>query len=140
MKEYLPTDDCKKCGGQCCKSLPAPYIPKDILKIFGDVQTAINSGLVAIDRWEANIPMYFIRPKTKGVDRLYDFSWGGECIHLTDKGCSLPREKMPFFCKTVEPQSNFECNDHLSKYNSKYWAGVLWKRSRINLQNLEKGV
>ncbi len=132
MKEYLSTEKCIECKGRCCKLMPAPYTPKDIIRIFGDINTAIKSNIVAIDCWDDDIPLYFIRPKIVNVDNLVDFSWGGRCIHLTDLGCSLLRKNMPTFCKLLEPEKN-GCSSHFKKHNSKYWAGLLWKRSKIDL-------
>lgn len=132
VKGYLPTKECVKCRGACCKHLPAPYTPKDVVRIFGNVEGAIKSNLIAIDWWEADEPLYFIRPKVKEVSKLYDASWGGECIHLTESGCALPREKMPTFCKILKPRENGgTCSDGIKKHNSKYVAGLLWKRLEL---------
>ena len=140
MNEYLSPEICKKCGGKCCKRLPAPYTPKDIIRIFGNVQNAIKSGIVAIDCWDRKLePLYFIRPKIKGVKKLYHRSWGGECMHFGKNGCNLPREKMPFFCKTLEPKDGeIICDDHLHGHSEKHLAGILWRRSKINLEGLVK--
>jgi len=132
MKEYLPNKLCVECKGKCCKRMPAPYAPNDILRIFESIEKAIKSNTVAIDWWETSEPLYFIRPKTKGTTKLYDASWGGECIHLTKNGCELPRNKMPHYCKTLEATKS-GCNDHHHKHNSKYWAGLSWKKAKIDL-------
>lgn len=134
MKEYLPTELCKNCGGKCCKKIPAPYLPSDIRRIFGDIEKAVKSGMVAIDWWEGDNPLYFMRPKTIKTDDLYDPSWGGQCIHLTETGCALPRNQRPHHCKTPEPKENDECDSHFKKNNSKYWAGIAFKRAKIDLK------
>lgn len=136
MKEYYKPEICAKCGGECCKTMPAAYTPKDILRIFGSVKKAVCSGTVAIDWWEADRPLYFMRPKIVGVSELYDPTWGGVCIHYSDNGCLLDRDKMPTFCKTLEPKENDKCDDHIKRHNCKYLAGLLWKRSKMQLENL----
>ena len=85
MKEYLNPKLCSECGGECCLRLPGCYTPNDIKRIFGSVDKAVQSGLVAIDWWEASPPLYYVRARSVGVPRLYDPSWGGRCIHWTEK-------------------------------------------------------
>ncbi len=107
-REFLSTEFCVGCG-HCCKRMPAPYTPSDIVRIFGGVKEAKSSGIVAIDWWEDEFPIYFMRPKTVETNRLHDPSWGGRCIHLKKHGCELPREKRPFFCKALEPKEDRNC-------------------------------
>lgn len=133
MKEFMPIEECNKCGGACCQRMPAPYTPADIESIFGSLYEAIESGKVAIDAWDGDVPLYFLRPKIVGVAKLVDYSWGGTCMHWSDKGCALPREQMPTFCKTLEPKANGgSCDDHIKKENSKYFAALLWKRAKVD--------
>ena len=132
MNEFFKPEICKKCGGTCCLRLPAPYTPKDIQAIFGGIEQAIQSGKVAIDNWENPI-LYFMRPKTVLNNNLYDPSWGGACIHHKSNGCELPRDKMPTYCKTLEPKED-GCDNHFKKENSKFWAGILWKKSKVDLR------
>ena len=135
---YIP-EICIKCGGDCCKRSPAPYTPKDISRIFGGIEKAIDSGTIAIDWWEGDRPIYFVRPKTIKTKALYDPSWGGQCIHLRTDGCKLSRDKMPTFCKALEPKDNGECVDHVKRFPSKLLAAKLWKRSGIDLSKFNQG-
>ena len=137
MKEYLNSEICSKCGGKCCLRMPGCYTPNDITRIFRSVEDAIQSGLVAIDWWEAEGPLYYMRAAVLGVSNLYDPSWGGQCIHWSKEGCKLSREQMPTFCKTLEPKIDGKCDDHIKKHNEKYLAGLLWKRSNLDLSKRE---
>lgn len=135
---YQPTKQCQLCKGMCCKQLPAPYSPFDIKKLFPaetfikSIALAINSNTIAIDWWEGNNPLPFLRPKTKNNQRsIYDPSWGGECIHLTDSGCNLKFENRPHYCKTLEPKEP-DCDAHL-KVNSKLTAAKAWRKTKIDL-------
>lgn len=119
-------------------SLPGPYTPADIKRIFGSVEKAIKSNLVAIDWWEAEESLYFIRPRVEGVDDLYDPSWGGECIHLTDTGCNIPFDNRPTYCKALKPKKYHDCDDSIGGHNSKYRAAIQWKKSKIDLSNWRK--
>jgi len=132
MKEYFNPEICKKCGGECCKRQPAPYTPMDIMRIFGSVEIAIQSGKVAIDWWGEIEKLYFFRPKVQGVYQLYHPSWGGVCIHWTETGCELPREKMPYFCKIGKPSETRNCHPPYRRHNERYYAGLLWKRTKID--------
>ena len=136
MNDYLPNKQCAICKGECCKNLPAPYTPNDIIRIFGSVENAVKSGEVAIDWWEASPPLYFMRPKIKGVEKLYHPAWRGECIHLTNKGCRLPRNKQPSYCKYLEPRKSAKdrCNPHNKKENSKYTSAMEFKKAKIDLE------
>lgn len=132
--EFSPSKICTECAGACCKSISGPYTPDDVIRIFGSVQGAKDSGIVAIDSWSGDPEKYFMRPRLKNAKyTLYDFSFGGECIHLTDKGCSLERDKMPHFCKRLEPKEGPSCNDHCGNFrNSKDLAKELWFQSELH--------
>jgi Fe-S-cluster containining protein len=134
MKEYLNKEICAACGGYCCKKMPAPYVPKDILRIFGSVEAAVASGKVGIDSFPLDTPGYYMRPKTIGVESLADFSLSGVCVFLSEKGCSLPREQMPTLCKNVEPKPGLRCDDHLRRGNYNYLAALLWRHSKMDKQ------
>lgn len=113
---------CAKCGGRCCKSMPCEIFPQDV---FGDKEPSFEllkewiekHPLYCIDWWDGDVRgldwcdddyldrCYYIHPKTKGEkDRgLFIASWGGECIFLTDTGCSLSWEDRPLGGKALTP-------------------------------------
>ena len=113
---------CAVCEKPCCEHMPGVCIPADfgtpnLPKLFD----ALESGKYAIDWWEGNpMPMaeqddesrlreahkqgYFVRPATKKeVGNVFDPSWGGECVFLTEKGCELPLKKRPAQCRVIVP-------------------------------------
>lgn len=127
---------CATCGGKCCKSLPGAALPTDFAEPLADsLEAAFSSGLWAIDWWEGD-PRglayddpnavsrgYFLRPRTVGKMQLYDPSWGGECVHLGNKGCALPYEKRPAGCRLLEPSRGPVCPEH---GGSKREAAIAW--------------
>lgn len=119
-KNYLNTKICKQCGGACCKRLPGGCLPEDFGEpLFENLIKAFKTGY-AIDWWEGDPTGkdkvacgYFVRPKIKGVDRLYDPSWGGECIFFIEgKGCTLLPDKRPAECRMLEPKKDGNCIKH----------------------------
>lgn len=42
------------------------------------------------------------------VNKLVDRSWGGQCVLLTEAGCSLKFEERPRMCQVLKPNFNFE--------------------------------
>ena len=117
----VSTEECKKCGGQCCKALGCQFSPSDFKKI--DYDTLLNfindTKCISIDWWEGNpfeeddniensyfdidtgnlidsnneqvYKSYFLR--IRNVDSpIVDPSYGGRCCLLTDTGCKLPFE------------------------------------------------
>ncbi len=131
---------CSQCGGKCCKRFPGAYYPQDFTLPLGDsLEAAFKGKLVAIDWWEGDPRdvvkgkrldrAYFIRPRVKKSAKLFDASWGGECIHLTDTGCSLPTDSRPTGCKMLEPAAGgVGCIRHHTQgnHNDKQEACLKW--------------
>jgi len=112
-KNYLNSKICKECGGACCKFMPGECFPEDFGKpLLENLMESFKSDNWAIDWWEGDPrydegkleKAYFIRPKIKGVNKLFDPSRGGECIFLKEKGCALSPEKRPISCRLLEPK------------------------------------
>lgn len=117
---YTDAKLCAECGGKCCKRMPGSAHPDDFGQpLKENLIAAFRSGNWAVDWWEGDPRpgMYelprglFVRPAIKGVYRLMDPSWGGECTFLTNTGCSLPYDKRPAICRLLEP-SKTECISH----------------------------
>ncbi|MBA7525328.1 hypothetical protein ES705_17479 [subsurface metagenome] len=131
---------CEECGGKCCKKLPGGYSPEDIKRLFSakslrlSVKKALETKRIAIDWWEDDPPLYFLRPATKGKEGIiYDPSWGDKCTFLMSDGCSLPKEERPEVCRKLEPKSKEEsCITHY-KEPTKYAMGLLWKKTKLDL-------
>jgi len=130
VRQYLQTDVCAQCGGDCCKKLGGAAIPADILRNFGGtleyaLQSALESGDWVVDWWEGD-PRgldydnpnhvsrgYYLRPRSLGDGRrLMNGSWGGQCLLLTVTGCSLPPHLRPWSCRALEPKPNGKCETH----------------------------
>jgi Fe-S-cluster containining protein len=117
---------CIICAGKCCKQCPGAAFPEDFkLSKPSDnhnfLVNSLKSGKWCIDWWEGDprkghdefIISYFIRPVMKGHENeLTHAGWGGECIFLSDKGCTLPAGKRPKNCKMLEPRSDNLCILH----------------------------
>ncbi len=126
MKTYLNEKLCAKCGGQCCKVCPGALSPEDLTKPLKAALIALfKTGKYAIDWYEAEEQGYYIRAAVKDNNNLFDPTWGGECVFLTDSGCELSLENRPYQCRMVEPVPDPKnCISHSgSKYNiSELWA------------------
>lgn len=130
-KNFLNINICKKCSGKCCKSMPGSAYPEDFKEpLLESLIEAFNSENWAIDWWEGDLTnkndlekAYYIRPRTKDNKDLFDPSWGGECIFLNEKGCTLEPEERPQSCRLLEPRGNGSCILH---GESKRGAAVAW--------------
>ena len=139
-KYYFNEVICKDCGGKCCKSLPGFCTPKDIIRLFpskslkASVGLALNSGKFCVDWYEDSPIRPFIRPATKDkIGLRYDPSWGGECVFLTETGCTLPKDLRPHTCKKLEPKGQgAKCDNHY-KINPKLAIAKAWKQAGIKL-------
>lgn len=120
---YLNKELCSACQGSCCKNYPGIYNPEDFKKEIkvNFVLYLLASGKISIDYWEGKTEIYFLRPRRKGaLNKAIDNDYGsGECINLTDSGCSLKEKDKPEQCKTLEPKlgedGEFDCVQHISK-------------------------
>jgi hypothetical protein len=121
--DVLPSDVCISCKGRCCKLYPGLYWPDDFSTVDSLI-AALREEQACVDYWEGSIEdenkqthndIYFVRGRTK-VD--YDYvvaSRGGQCKHLGENGCQLPRSIRPSGCKCVVPQANHCCTAPLTK-------------------------
>ena len=132
-KNFLNVEMCKKCGGKCCKQMPGSAYPEDFKKpLSKSLLKAFESGNWAIDWWESDPrnkkedldKAYYIRPRTKDNNNLFDPSWGGECIFLNNNSCILKPEERPQSCRLLEPKENGDnCICH---GKSKQGAAIAW--------------
>lgn len=127
---------CSKCGGKCCKSLPGAAYPEDFEMDKGPekLQAAIQSGKWAIDWWEGDPgdgleeTAYYVRPATKdNIGKIYDASWGGECVFLTPDGCMMEIKGRPRECRELEPKKGkAKCISHNG--TSKRDSALAWRK------------
>ncbi len=133
---YEKKDACTECGGVCCKKYPGAAMPED----FGMPDTtklveALRSGKWAIDRWEADTPLYYVRPAvTSAIGQLFDYSWGGPCVFLSGTGCKLPPDDRPSGCRLLEPDV-LGCIEHGA---GKLEAGEAWQK--YDLEKITDGM
>ena len=128
---------CTKCRGRCCKILPGFFHPEDIGEDINkeNLKDFIDRGDVSID-WYEDIYSehfeddrgYFLRMRIK-ASPVVDPAFGGECIHLTETGCTLPFEQRPYGCRALTPRTSpnghctgaymkLECAKDWDKYHS----------------------
>lgn len=143
-KGYESIEICQSCGGACCKNNGCSLAPEDMLREMaawqnnrnnekmpdggkgnGNGQTAkmdlrhleewLQQSDCAIDSFTgAEGLCYYIRMRHKcftfiGVDAM------GECIALTDRGCSLPYERRPQGGRFLEGRPDRHCEQHYSR-------------------------
>jgi Fe-S-cluster containining protein len=112
MKTYKPSKICAKCGGKCCKRYSGILWPEDIKPLKAEtIADMLKSGNYVIDWFEGR--NRFLRPKHKNDPYhkgIYEPSWGGECIFLTDTGCTLEWENRPLMCRAVKPSKTEHCD------------------------------
>ena len=113
---------CKKCKGLCCKQMGCHYSPKDFKDLsFEGLKKEIEKGKISIDWWETGDvfnPEYYLRARNKN-GRIIDPSYGGECINLTEKGCSLSFEERPLGGKALKPDIFGYCRSYYTKEDCK---------------------
>jgi Fe-S-cluster containining protein len=123
--------------------MPGICEPKDIIKNFPaktlkeSILKALRTKNYSIDWFEGDKNLYYIRPSTlKGKGKIYDASWGGQCVFLTAAGCSLKGQR-PLECRMLYPRKTVtgDCSYAL-KYKAKKVFGRLWRRY-IDLGNFE---
>ena len=132
IPDFLPTELCVKCKGECCQILPGAFFPNDLGTITVESVVAfVLSGRACFDSWEGDpradkdeLPeVYFLRPRVVNAShKVVDRSWGGVCVHLSDTGCTLSRDDMPTACRTLEP-GEVDCIDHT---DGKHGAAMAW--------------
>ncbi len=114
---------CKLCGGKCCKGMGCHYSPRDFNEVTIDIlRRELNKGYVSIDWWEGDVynndngyeRVYYLRMRNKNAP-IVDPSWGGECMLLTERGCSLPFDERPMGGRALIPKHNDGCIQPYSK-------------------------
>jgi hypothetical protein len=133
-KLWLNHEMCALCGGKCCKHLPGAAYPGDF-ENEAMMTEAILSRKWAIDWWEGDPgdgeeeTAYYVRPATlEGQGAIYDASWGGQCVFLTDSGCQLRPEKRPTECRFLEPRAKEGNACIMHNDVGKRTAALVWRK------------
>ena len=112
---------CMVCEGRCCKALPGGYHPDDIPSLSVDyIARQLRSGKWAVDCWDDDVNVYFLRPATATGNKVMDKSWGGRCKSLSDRGCCLAHDDRPKMCRDLVPDAAGDCPGP-SKYAEAMW-------------------
>ena len=115
---------CIECRGKCCKSNPGILHPDDIE--IKDISSMLKSENYAIDWWEGEPNLYFLRPAIKGNQgKIFHPAWGGECVFLKSNGCILEYDKRPRQCKELKPGEQCSLPEGKDKYAyAKFWEKI----------------
>lgn len=129
MKNNENATACSMCGGHCCKTMSCHLSPRDVFKneepSIEKLIAFLSSGNYSVDWWDGDVKggtrseTYYVRPRHKGVPELFDPSWGGECIFLTENGCSLDWEHRPYGGKALVPSyegGHRKCHSDYNKF------------------------
>lgn len=116
---FLSDNVCARCQGRCCKTMGCSLEPEDMHKALKgraatreNVESILQNGQFAIDSFQVEgRTFYFLRMKHKcftfiGVDAM------GECVALTDHGCSLTFEDRPKGGRMLEGREDGGCTQH----------------------------
>lgn len=119
---FLTGSICAQCQGRCCKTMGCSLAPEDMFRALKDrtptrenVEDLLQNGKFAIDSFRiAGHALYYLRMKHKcftfiGVDAM------GECISLTDAGCSLAFEDRPKGGRMLEGREDGGCEQHYTQ-------------------------
>ena len=140
MDGFQPGEECIICQGKCCREHGCVLAPCDLFRALrgagipcrmGDEEGQITretllaflqreENLFAIDRMHGGL--YFLRMRHKcynfiGVDAM------GECVALTEKGCSLAYEERPKGGRYLKSSPDFHCaQQYTAEMMAEDWA------------------
>jgi hypothetical protein len=105
--------------------MPGIVHPRELKEITVESLSQMVKDGYQFDYWEGNITgksehdeitAYYLRPQTKkSVGKMVDASWGGECVFLSESGCTKTFEQRPTQCRALKPGENGSCS-----YTKKY--------------------
>lgn len=141
---------CRKCGGECCKHKPGLYHPDQLFadippnggmsSVVDRVHALLDSGkyiLVQVLDEEDKDPYTAIQPRTSFVkSKIAEDDYGvGQCVNLTDTGCSLVYSDRPLECQRLVPAFPHSCRspDDIEAHTLKYNA---WRKYRLHLKRV----
>jgi hypothetical protein len=149
-QDFTNYDLCKECKGECCKRMGCGLSPeflnscKDKAEVEMKIRELLNKGIYSIDWWEGDtqIPkklkrVPYIRARNKNAG-IIDASWGGECMLLTEKGCSLSFEDRPREGQRLIPNASFNCTgDYGKKDVARDWRKYADILEKIIMEDLK---
>ena len=135
MEGYKPGKECALCRGRCCREKGCSLSPEDMKKELKKsirqkdiaclpenelserilVMLKDPEGLYAIDHFSTESgPFFYLRMRHKcytfvGIDAI------GECVALTEEGCTLPEERRPMGGRFLESNEKMQCVQHYTR-------------------------
>lgn len=119
MKNNENKSLCAGCG-ECCKRMPGIVHPSELKEVTVESLSQMIQDGYQFDFWEGNITgrpeheevtAYYLRPQTKrSVGKVVDASWGGECVFLSETGCSKTFDERPSQCRALKPVKDKGCH------------------------------
>jgi len=121
-------DICTPCGGQCCKSSPGSFMPNQILKgqtnQFEIIDKMMDDGLVVINQIDiypdsdtlvAPDYSFLVLQPTTSISKQWSTKTSrgdnfGQCVNLTETGCSLRFDERPYVCQQLIPVEGGKCH------------------------------
>ena len=146
-------ETCRRCGGQCCKTLPGAYLPGQLGEEA--LRDGLASGALVLAWWDGDPRpertcfdvdcggscarcrdpdrlrrAYYVRPRNvASPPGVFDPSHQGACTLLGPEGCTLPFGRRPAGCQNLlankaEPGN---CTEYAVPTRSfKHYAAVAW--------------
>lgn len=119
---------CKFCADNnkdcCCQNIPGSFVPDDIKLDVDVIAAKLTLNEWAVDYWEGDTQLYYLRPAVAFCTKYIDASWGGPCGYLQSDGCKLPFERRPTQCKSLVPKSGDRCLQ--PKEYEKHAVALMW--------------
>lgn len=148
MKNNENKSVCSSCQGKCCKTFPGIVSPEDLKEITVESLSEMFKNGYQFDYWEGNLTgnpehddltFYYLRPQTKkSVGRIVDASWGGECVFLTESGCSKEFDQRPAQCKALKPSEDLKCYFPDKKYDKETMIKSWIPHNEIIVKTIDK--
>ena len=148
-------ETCRRCGGQCCKTLPGAYLPGQLDE--ASIRDGIASGRLVLAWWDGDPRpekqcfdvdcagggtcgrcsdpdrlrrAYYVRPRNvNSKPGPFDASAQGQCVLLGPEGCTLPFAARPSGCQNllVNRAEPGNCHDYAVPTRSfKHYAALAW--------------
>jgi hypothetical protein len=146
-------ETCRRCGGQCCKTLPGAYLPGQLSD--AELAEGVRSGRLVLAWWDGDprpekqcfdidcdgsCPRcmdperlrraYYVRPRhSDSRPGPFDPSQQGTCLLLGPAGCTLPFARRPAGCQNllVNRAEPGNCHDYAVPTRSfKHYAALAW--------------
>lgn len=146
-------ETCRRCGGQCCKTLPGAYLPAQLDD--GALRAGFAAGRLVLAWWGGDprpgktcfdvdcdgtcprcldadrlLRCYYVRPRNvASPSGVFDPTGNGACTLLGPAGCTLSFGERPAGCQNllVNKLDPGNCHDYAIPTGSpKHYAALAW--------------